>query len=165
MKKWRAPNHDDQLTLPDGHYVFARHHDEHGPRAFLVANLFWDDREMSFLCDSATRWGAVPWSMAPARESHGVEPLGNWLAATEGLAEQVSLLWQAWSDEDDLPAGLLMLRAAMRLQSLARNQKSVGVDVARHCLREELERDAAIRDAKAKAYRANNPDWTPPKMA
>ena len=162
MKKWRPAHFDDALALSDGFYVFARHHDEYGPRIFVVANLSWDEKTMSFLSDAATPWGAVPWALAPARACHGVDVLGPWLDASHDLAEPIDLLWQAWSDTDTLLGGLLLLRAAKRLQGLARGQDTVGVDVARHCLREEIERDTAIRQAKEKAYTSHHPDWLPP---
>lgn len=164
MKKWRAPRFQDQLELEHGIYVFADRPDEFGPRAFMTLNLMWEDHEVSFLSDAATPWGMAPWALFNAQEGMRVKTLGSWAQMVAVHAKSMSLTAMA-ARESNSPidcGGLMLVRCALRIESLARG-KDVGVDVARHCLRQEIERDAMIREAKAKRYAIEHPDWRPPK--
>jgi hypothetical protein len=166
VKKWRAPQYDDQLDLDDGVYVIAEKADPFGSRAFMVVNIFWEEREVSYLSDAATDWGLAPWALDNARESMRVRPLGTWSSIVGAHAQALSKISQACreiaGEERFNYCALLLLRAALRLDALSQG-KSVGIDVARHCLRQEIERDAMIQQAKQRQYMAAHPDWTPPK--
>lgn len=168
MKKWRAPHYDDQLELDDGVYVLAERPDEFGPRAFMAINIFWEDREVSYLSDAATDWGLAPWALDNARESMRVRPLGTWSSIVGAHSQSLSKITHACreiADEERFNyCALLLLRAALRLEALAKGAAPTA-DMARHCLRQEIDRDAAIQTAKKAQYMALHPDWTPPVMA
>lgn len=168
MKKWRAPHYDDQLDVDDGVYVWADKADDFGPRAFMVVNIFWGEREISYLSDAATDWGLAPWALNNARESMRVRLLGPWSSIVASHPQSLSLASQACreiADEERFNyCALLLLRCALRFEALTKNQPA-GADVARSCLRQEIERDARIRQSKQAQYMDNHPDWTPPSRA
>lgn len=167
MKKWRAPHYDDQLALDDGVYVLAENADQFGPRAFMVVNIFWGAREVSYLSDAATDWGLAPWALENARESMLVRALGPWRSIVGAHAHAVALAAQACkeiADEERFNyCALLLLRSALRFEALAKNGPA-GADAARRCLRQEIERDASIRQAKQTQYMSLHPDWRPPPL-
>lgn len=166
MKKWRAPRYDDMVSLPMGVYVLAERPDGHGTRAFSVVNIVWEEREISFLSDAATHWGAVPWALSEARELMKITPLGSWNQIVSEHSHTFGLIHQACKEREDERfefGGLLLVRATLRFESLVRGT-SAGLDVARHCVREELARDRVIFQAKMLAFLTEHPDWTPPQL-
>ena len=167
MKKWKAPKYSDQAKFEHGIYVLAEKPDEFGPRAFMTLNLVWEEAEVTFLTDAATNWGMAPWALANAQESMRIKPLGTWGQFVGSHGKSLSLISAACREKgEDSHAygGLLLVRTCLRLEGMSKG-KDVGVDVARHCLKQELERDAMIREAKAKKYALANPDWKPPAAA
>lgn len=167
MKKWHAPDYDDQVLFDNGLYVFAERPDEFGPRAFMTLNLVWEDRETTFLTDAATPWGMAPWALSNARACMGLETIGSWDQVSQAYYKEFMLLasvCRAGSEDSPSYGGLMFLRTALRMRGL-----TLGVDnhasseTARHCLKLELERDSAIQISKARHYALDYPDWSPPK--
>jgi hypothetical protein len=57
-----------------------------------------------------------------------------------------------------------MVRSGLKLHSLMKGARPT-LEHARHCLKAEISKDAAIRDAKAKTFAQSFPDWKAPARA
>ena len=166
MKKWRLQNHSDRVSFEEGHFIEALAPDSHGPRIFLALNIFWDGEEITMLSDAATDWGLAPWALEPALESKKLRSIGGWKEMIEAYGQHAALALQAVKTEPvERRAKMTMLltaRAAARLAKISNGQKP-SADLARHCLRQEIDKDMGIQLEKKKAFMLAHPDWTPPK--
>ena len=160
------PRSDDMLSLEHGIYVWAENPDEFGPRAFMTLNLFWNDQDLTFLTDAATHWGLAPWALFQPRKSMQIHSLGTWGQFVSSHPKSLSFMNMATREKENFHTygGLLIVRACLKFEALSKS-KNVGIDVARYCLNQELERDSIIRDAKAHRYTLENPGWSTSTMS
>jgi hypothetical protein len=161
--EWCPSRFEDQLTLPNGVYVWAETPDEFGPRAFQALNVEWHGRWTTYLTDAATHWGMAPWALSEARTIMGIKELGAWECVQVVHRASFQAVLSEFLKVPDFYnryTGLFLLRCALRLEMLSKNG-DLKPFVAKRCVEIEFALDEHIQNDKRSMHKKQFPDWSP----